>query len=78
MSGREGYCNSSVSCWDRRFGYGQCRRCGVPHFVTNGFGAGARSHIVESTIRRVQGTWVLSIVEEMVDARPSTGGDKRV
>ena len=42
--------------------------------TTSGFGAGARSHVVESAIRIVRGTWTLSIAEEMVDARPSTLG----
>ena len=32
--GRKSYCSSSVSCWDCWFSYGQCRHCGVPHFVT--------------------------------------------
>ena len=50
LSGREGYRSSSASCWDRRFGYGQRRRCGVPHFITNGFGAGARSHVVRNLL----------------------------
>ena len=34
LSNREGYRYSSVSCWVRRFGYGQRQHCGVPHFVT--------------------------------------------
>ena len=42
MSGREGYRSSSVSCWDRQFGYGQCRRCGVPHFVTGSLAVGEK------------------------------------
>ena len=35
ISVREGYHSSSVLCWDYRFGYGQRRHCGVPHFVTS-------------------------------------------
>ena len=34
LSDREGYCSNSVSCCDRRFGYGERRHCGVPHFIT--------------------------------------------
>ena len=41
----------------------------VPHFVTNGFGAGARSHIMDSAIGGVRGTWTLCIAEEIVDTK---------
>ena len=33
LSGREGYRNSSVLCWDCLFGYGQRGHGGIPHFV---------------------------------------------
>ena len=78
LSGREGYRSSSASCWDRRFGYGQRRRCGVPHLVIS-HNKWFRSWCPlpcgeESAIGRVRGTWTLCTAEEMVDTRPSTGG----